>query len=70
MAEEMITRDQREALLAGMEDIGVAWAESRSRAVFLGQLLPGWAYGGDLGCLTRRQAGDLLEAIERRRLAR
>jgi hypothetical protein len=72
-----ITAAQRDALIGllmdqGMVPAGRSGDESarKRRAEFIASVVPGWTWGGDLGVLSQEQAGDLLEALEDRRLSR
>jgi len=62
-----ITETQRQAILAGMHDVGIRWDVSGHRGAFIRQVIPRWDHGGNLNALSQAQAGDLLEALEARR---
>jgi hypothetical protein len=71
-----ITEAQREALIGllmdqGMIPSGLLGDEQapRRRAEFIASVVPGWTWKGDLGVLSQQQAGDVLEALEERRLS-
>jgi len=58
----MITEDQRGAIIDLFILQGILWSRT-GRAAKLCQLVPDWQWGGDLGRLTRQQAGDLILAL-------
>jgi hypothetical protein len=62
-----ITAEQR-AAIGGLCVDQRLW--TRGRAELIGTVVPGWAYGGDLDCLSQQQAGDVLELLEERRRRR
>lgn len=62
-----VTDEQRMTLAGLLMDQGLIgnWSE---RARIMASVLTGWT-GSDLGGLSQQQAGDLLEALEERRLS-
>jgi hypothetical protein len=71
-----ISQAQRETLTGLFMDQGMVPSgragdarAPKARAEFIASVVPGWAYGGDLGALSQQQAGDLLERLEERRLS-
>jgi hypothetical protein len=71
-----ITEAQREALVGLFMDQGMVPSghaddagAPRRRAQFIAAVVPGWTWNGDLGVLSQQQAGDVLEALEERRLS-
>jgi hypothetical protein len=64
-----VTDDQRGAICAEMEALGLEWRFTAGREAVLEAALQGWGYGGDLNSLSQQQAGDVLEHLEARRHA-
>jgi hypothetical protein len=65
-----VTLEQRDALIGLLMDQGfIGEGKWRARAIMIAEVIPGWAWKGDLGGLSQKQAGDLLERLEQRRLS-
>jgi hypothetical protein len=60
-----ITTEQRLAIVGLCIDQNLL--TPRKRAAELEMVVAGWRYGGDLGWLSQREAGDVLEHLEERR---
>lgn len=64
-----MTETQRTALIGLLVDANLV-GDRRARARYLAYVLPGWPAGiSDLVGLSQVQAGDLMEALEKRRLS-
>ena len=62
-----VTADQLAAIRALLADQGLTTARQRNEVIC--RAVPGWRYASELGCLSRQQAGDVLELLEDRRLS-
>ena len=63
-----LTEDQRYAIMGLLMERGLLF-NRHARAETIARILPGWKWAGDLGALSRRQAGDLLEHLSETRRA-
>jgi hypothetical protein len=57
-----LTEDQRMAIIGGLMQQCVLFNRTE-RAELIARAIPGWTWRGDLGGLSQRQAGDLLEYL-------
>ena len=60
----MLTQEQRWALADAFMSAGIK--NSDQRAEFIGQVVPGWIHGGDLGWLFAVDADRVLAALAAR----
>ena len=66
-----ITQAQRESMTGLLMDQGMVGSEGgrKRRAEFIASVVPGYKWSGDLGVLSQAEAGDVLQALEARRLS-